>query len=181
MTDLVGQKFGVLTVISYIGAAIRSKKREHRWLVECECGRRKELRTSRVKSSVCCMCNRGSEPNTQSMRALYASYRKDARHRGLEFTLTLPQFGELTSGKCSYCGIEPSRLFIKDKGRKLPADGGYLFNGIDRTDNSIGYIYENCTTACTECNMSKHARDQQSFLDWIHRIAQFQGYKKAGE
>lgn len=44
----------------------------------------------------------------------------------------------------------------------------YIYNGIDRIDNSKGYTKENSITACKQCNISKSTYSQQDFINWIN-------------
>ena len=64
--------------------------------------------------------------------------RSRAKDRGLEFKLTVPQIKELKEGVCIYCGSK-DRITI------------------DRKNNTIGYIYDNCVSACFKCNFFKGA------------------------
>ncbi len=44
-------------------------------------------------------------------------------------------------------------------------------NGIDRVDNSRGYVEDNVVTACKACNRAKHARTREEFETWALRLA----------
>jgi hypothetical protein len=46
-----------------------------------------------------------------------------------------------------------------------PPRGG--FNGIDRVDNSKGYILGNCVPCCSWCNRAKADGTLAKFMDWI--------------
>ncbi len=74
----------------------------------------------------------------------YDKYKKNSENRGKEFSLTEDQYYELINGNCYICG--------KQKTNKHN-------NGIDRFDNDIGYIINNCNTCCTECNIMKTDND----------------------
>lgn len=65
----------------------------------------------------------------------YRQHKATARYRGLEHALTLEEYDSLLAGACVYCG----------------GPGG----GIDRLDSSLGYLFDNCASACKRCNARK--------------------------
>jgi hypothetical protein len=80
-------------------------------------------------------------------------YKKGAASRGLQFSLDTYEIQELISLPCHYCGIS-----------------SHTTNGIDRVDNSKGYIRENCVSCCTVCNRMKHTMTKDSFLERCRMI-----------
>jgi len=115
--------------------------------------------------------------NTSSLDAgegglnkLYLDYQRNARSSEREFNLTKEQFKILTSNDCFYCGKPPSCISSKfDWGR-------YLYNGIDRKDNNLGYVLENCVPCCADCNDSKHIHSVQEYQDYIKHIKFINNY-----
>ena len=101
-----------------------------------------------------------------AFHSLWLAYVNGSTRRELEFRLTKEEFRALTSAKCFYCGIPP----ISKKHGKIKTHGAYIYNGIDRVNNTAGYTADNCVTCCTDCNQSKHTRTQQEFYDWIKRL-----------
>lgn len=99
------------------------------------------------------------EANPDTMRAYTQTdhnkyihgYRQPAAKRGYAFSLTFEDFLPLFHGKCNYCG-------------KLDA------RGIDRVDNSVGYVKENCVSCCEICNKMKWKFTQQDFLKQVKQI-----------
>ena len=81
-------------------------------------------------------------------------------------------FKELLSKNCFYCNKKPSSLYqIKNsKTGEIRAGVPLIYNGIDRVDNKIGYVYDNCITCCKTCNNMKHAHDSDFFLNHIKKI-----------
>lgn len=75
----------------------------------------------------------------------FVSYRVQAKLRGHIFTLTKDQFLELTALACHYCG---------DTGRI----------GVDRQDNSQGYVSDNVVPCCSICNYMKRTMGYEEFL-----------------
>ena len=61
-----------------------------------------------------------------------------ARQRDRVHDLGIEKYYELCFLQCAYCGRKPAPM-----------------HGVDRVDSSIGYTVQNCTTACTCCNMAK--------------------------
>jgi len=78
-------------------------------------------------------------------------YKYPARKRGYEFKLSFAQFTKLFIGECHYCGVENAR-------------------GIDRVDNNIGYIIDNCVSCCGVCNKMKWKLNKDDFLEKVKQI-----------
>jgi len=97
---------------------------------------------------------------------LYLQYRTSATKRGYAFNLSKKQFRTLTKESCFYCGIEPSRI-IKGQGK---SSGDYIYNGIDRINNNIGYNTNNTVACCFNCNSAKGILSKQDFLALVQRI-----------
>jgi len=104
-----------------------------------------------------------------SFYALLAGYKKSAANRSMEFTLSDEQFLQLTVCDCHYCGVEPSQKFKTSTGF-----GPYIYNGIDRIDNNIGYVIENCVSCCKKCNFLKRSSTSSEFIEHCHRVSDFQ-------
>lgn len=86
---------------------------------------------------------------------LYA-YKNSAKTKGHNWSLSDDQAFKFFSGLCYYCRIEAP------KGR---------CNGIDRSDNTKGYIEGNCVTCCTQCNDTKSDYSPVEFDAWATRFA----------
>jgi len=186
--ELEGVKINFLTGVKYV----RTNKRGQRiWLFKCDCGNTHEgvagyVTFGCIKSCGCLQKTKAAdhcrkleggpmklEYGVASFHALYGSYKRNAKHanRG-NFNLTQDQFKKLVDSICVYCGSAPHTRFLKSKN-----NGPYIYNGIDRVDNSIGYVLENCVTCCFECNRMKSNMSQQEFLAHIERIHNFQQTK----
>lgn len=68
-------------------------------------------------------------------RYLLKQYQTAAHNRGLEWSLVESEFAILTKRRCHYCGSIPNKV-CRSAGRDRGQD--YLYNGIDRKDNSLG-------------------------------------------
>lgn len=171
--DLTGKRFGKLHVLKRNGS--EKKRKGSLWLCQCDCGLLTTTRSSFLRNGVTksCGCFRNTrliDPDT-SLNTLLCHYKRDAKKRGHEFSLSRDKFKELTKQNCSYCGSEPSLIF---KHRKNIEDSrGYLYNGIDRKINSIGYTNENSVPCCKICNIMKGAMDIKEWDEWLEKIATF--------
>ncbi|MBE3139499.1 MAG: hypothetical protein IMZ53_02845 [Thermoplasmata archaeon] len=110
-----------------------------------------------------------AEHTKAAFDALYYNYKRTARIREYAFTLTKEEFLELTKSDCFYCGTEPKQYKSKygNKSRKgIP----FVYNGIDRVDNSVGYEYANCVPCCKTCNRMKGCLGFNEFTKKIKEI-----------
>jgi len=99
---------------------------------------------------VCCRALDRARAKTPVGR--FKVYKDNNRRRGYRFELTLEMFIDLTAKPCCYCG-----------------DAGKV--GVDRLDNSRGYIEGNMVPCCTTCNGMKSNRNADEFLAQCRKIA----------
>ena len=104
-------------------------------------------------------------PNVAAYRLIVRTYRLSARRKGLEFTLSDSEIKNLLDGNCRYCGSEPCG--ISKKGLK----GSYTYSGIDRVDNTLGYVGGNVVSCCKQCNMAKGVMTEDQFMLKIQAFA----------
>lgn len=97
---------------------------------------------------------------------LFHHYRQNAHTRGYTWTLSLSDFTTMTQAVCSYCGEQPKQRL---KGRR----GDFVYNGIDRQDNSQGYRIGNVVACCGVCNRMKGILSEKEFKFQIQKIAAF--------
>jgi len=102
-------------------------------------------------------------PGEAAFNTLFSNYRWAAINRGLEFNVTKEDFQILTSSNCSYCGAKPASIFKK-------SSGSYIYNGVDRIDNQLGYVYGNMASCCEQCNKAKRKLGKSEFLLWIKAV-----------
>lgn len=141
------------------------------WLCRCDCGkevfvRARELLSGHVKSCGCYRRKFNKKiPGESAFNNLYNKYKCSANYRNLEFNLSKKEFISLTKQKCHYCNIEPKQNI------ETPyKNGSYIFNGIDRLDNSRGYTLDNCVPCCGICNKAKRDLSYNEFVNWIDRL-----------
>lgn len=188
--DLTGQRFNKLLVLKFVKSEkyILNKK-NYFWLCKCDCGNEKIIPTynlvgNGVKS---CGCGKkeGYRINSERLRklhqkelgiaafnALYLNYKKSANLRKLCFDLNKEEFKILTQQNCFYCNQTPSQIFPKQNPNNY--NGRFIYNGIDRLDNSIGYTKDNIVTCCKICNLAKRDLSLKDFKEWIDRLIKHQ-------
>jgi hypothetical protein len=170
-TDLVGEKFGRLTVISLIRRRNSRDVSERYWYCKCDCGNYttvidRSLKHGQTKSCGCLHKDAITiEWSLASFNKLYKTYKYGANKRGLCFELSREEFKELTQTDCVYCGQHPSHS-VQNKG----GNGAYIYNGIDRIDNNLGYTLKNCVACCKRCNSMKMELSLNDFVEKISKI-----------
>lgn len=170
--DIIGMKFGRITVISESNK--RNKCGHVYWDCICDCGKRKTISGSALrlgKTNSCgCLARETvrKEYGEAAFNKLYASYKRGAKDRGLDFEISKIDFKQLTKANCYYCNSEPKNICSNNgKGNFY---GNYIYNGIDRVDNNKGYIERNIVTCCFVCNKMKSIMSHDDFLDKIKQI-----------
>lgn len=157
--------------------------RHTKWVCKCDCGIEKVYSATQLvkKLVVSCGCYRKTAkrkpPGYAGLIQLICRYRRTARQRNHKFLLTQEQFQILTSKNCSYCGIKPHKISIglgPGRSEEGLARTSFVYNGIDRVNNDLGYTLENCVTCCTDCNIMKGSMTQTEFFDKIKQITDFQ-------
>lgn len=172
----VGERIGSgkLTVKSE-GPVLKNKQTTYGTVIcLCECGNEIVVSNSHATEgrpySCGCTNPRLKLLNDEaSLRELWYGYRRGASDRGFVFELNHSKFREITSKDCTYCGAKPAKVSRARKGTKIP----YIYNGVDRIDNTIGYTKDNCTPCCAVCNRMKFQLPQTDFIEHAKRIAAF--------
>jgi len=98
-----------------------------------------------------------------SERALYSTYKYNAKIRDYEFNLQFNKFKILIKQNCHYCGKPPNSHYI-NKCYNL------IYNGLDRIDNTLGYSDNNVVTCCSICNKMKLNMSHGEFIEHIKNI-----------
>lgn len=169
--DLTGKVFESLTVIKRIG----SHKSYALWLCLCKCGNYKKMTSHKLitKNSKSCGCTRYAKlsalnktkrkPEGEAcLNHLFSGYKRSAKIRGYTFDLNKEQVRTYSKSNCFYCDSLPCST------RKLEGTHGvYVYNGIDRVDNTKGYSVDNCIPCCKKCNIAKSTMGEKEFYTWI--------------
>lgn len=180
MTLCVGNVYGRWTV--------KAPTDSHKYLCACECGTEREvcgysLEGGRTESCGCLKIERIRKVSGGlSYNIKYNEYKIGSIKRGIDFSISMDLFVELTAKNCFYCGAEPKPFnpyYDKNGILRSNLSGTSIegtdrqwinFNGIDRVDNDKGYVVENCVSCCSVCNVLKHTLDQKYFLDHVCKI-----------
>lgn len=169
--DLIGQKFSLLTVLRLTDDTKNITGRCAQWECQCECGNvlvvpSNQLNSGRTRS---CGCAKGywiSQKNSipikeRAENQLFSEYKTNANKRGLKFFLSKSEFVSFLYNDCFYCGTPPLNCMKKEK---VTGKEEHYFNGIDRVNNEIGYVLDNCVTCCKLCNHAKNDLSKEDFI-----------------
>ncbi len=180
--DLTGTRYGRLVVV---GLAEQQKKRNKRvWKCICDCGNTHEAATDILNNGGVRSCGCLHKETTRrlgkrertnkkeygysALNKLFGMYKRHAREAGRVFELDLETFKILTQQNCSYCNRVPETVMSSPT-----YNGEYIYNGIDRVDNTQGYVLENCVTCCAKCNRSKRDDEQIEHIRWVLQSADY--------
>lgn len=111
------------------------------------------------------LVNHEMKQGQAGLNFLFYSYKRRARNKEIPFTLTLKEFEIFTSSLCHYCGASPSNISMRERKK-----ASYIFNGIDRLNNLLGYTIENCVPCCEICNIMKLTLTVEEFKEHITKI-----------
>lgn len=161
--DITGQTFGRLIVIEHAGL----KNHVSYWMCKCTCGniikvRYNNLTRGTTKSCGCLVMDTRIKHGKANFYTVYNSYINKAAKRNLNFDLTESDFIEITQQPCYYCGTAPSNMVNKCKSVDT-----FIYNGIDRWDNTLGYIKSNCVPCCKTCNYAKNTMTADEYKTWL--------------
>ena len=84
-------------------------------------------------------------------------YKRSAKKRNIKWEMVDKEFFEFWNKSCYYCGKQIETI------------------GLDRVDNSAGYIKSNVVPCCTKCNRAKDTMLQKEFLDMVRSIVRTHG------
>ena len=129
--DILGKKFGDLTVIKLLGSG---KNRGAIWLCKCDCGKECEAYGSQLRfgSRVSCGCRLTSKLKQSKINQLFYSYKIKSVKRNHDFNITRDFFESLIFSNCFYCNDEP-------RNKLTTSSKTLIYNGIDRIDSTKGY------------------------------------------
>ena len=167
----IGRKQGKLTVLEILSTDANSF---HWLLCQCDCGKICKRHSSsfkrRIVKSGCDECNKnycvslgGIRPsNTKAaFNSAYDSYKRNAKNRNYSFSLSKEEFYVLSQQKCFYCHKLPSNTSKK-------RNHIFKYNGLDRIDNSKGYVSDNVVPCCFVCNDKKGKMSFRDYLDYLY-------------
>ena len=194
LTDLIGKRFGKLTVTKRAPNYISNGKKRTAYYALCDCGKETKTLAHRLangltKSCGCLVSEAGhkrrgiykTEPGQTGLNLKYKQYINGAKKRNIQFELTIEDFQKLTQMNCHYDGSPPKHVTKQSNTisnyPEAEAHGVYISNGLDRIDNTKGYTLENVVPCCKICNYAKHSLSQKEWEEWVERFVNFQNKK----
>lgn len=181
LRDLTGMTFGRLLVTGQDGAYTdlpTGRRNGLKWACKCTCGGTtsvagNHLKAGKVQSCGCLQKELARErrllsEGEASFNAIFRSYKYGAEKRGLSFNLDKATFKALTKGDCAYCGAPPEKTRINNR-QSTP----YIYNGVDRVDNTKGYEEGNVVSCCYFCNTAKSTCSQEGFFAKVRAIYEY--------
>ena len=142
------------------------------YCLECKCVSQKKRRDKLKKNNICTNCGSSSavpgktecqacldiKKNIECRRVRtkhgsWLYFKKAAKRKNHEVTITEEQYHLLRSQPCFYCGNHITQLI----------------GGIDRIDSSKGYIDGNCRPCCIPNNEGKNNRTEEEYCEHICR------------
>lgn len=166
--DWVGETHGRLTILSREGFDSSQKALVK---VKCDCGNEKIIRRNNfLYKTQSCGCYKadhiretmGKPASWVGSVQVFNHYKREASERNFSFILSKEEFKEIISKSCFYCGAMPSQKVIR-----YPS---FVYNGVDRVNNSLGYQLDNTVPCCWRCNRMKHTLSVEEFIDHLRKI-----------
>ncbi len=174
--DWTGQSFNELT---FVRKTDKRKNGKVLWELTCSCGNKIQKAAVFVVRGLtkCCGCKTGQrraaagaksrklDPRISSAKSIWLRVYSD----GCDFETFLT----LSQKSCTYCGCQPHRVYNKydmDKRHPRREDADFIYNGLDRIDNSRDHSPDNVVPCCTTCNMMKASLSVADFLVHIRSV-----------
>jgi len=167
-----GKRFGKLVLLERCKHP-SPKRPELCWRVQCDCGNQSivfpnALRRGTTASCGCGLREHYARQKAQSNTALTRvrnTYQCSAKKRGIYWGIDNEIFERIIQDPCTYCGALPSNKTHNRRGDAI------VYSGIDRLDNSLGYIPGNVKPCCRQCNNAKATYSYERFVSWAERVA----------
>lgn len=160
---LAKKRFGMLLTSDYVR---RRAKGGFECLCFCDCGQKSWIRTCDITSGhvKSCGCKRTKDPVQAARNIVLDNYKRNASKRHLQWSLSDDVFDLLIQQRCFYCSREPNNRCRR-----------FVYNGIDRKDNAIGYTVGNSIPCCVICNRAKNNMSFAEFESWLQDIGRKYG------
>lgn len=171
VVDITGQRYNNLVVISRADDFSNDNNRNSRWLCRCDCGNEKIITKGCLLNGqkTCGVCiwiskRQGVLPLENK---LVNRTKKQAEDRGYSWELSNDEARRISRMPCNYCGS-------MDKRKNSSTGELFSLNGLDRIDNSKGYINGNVVPCCKTCNHAKNNLSVDEFLAWTNKVYNYQ-------
>lgn len=179
----VGEKYGKLKALRYLGKS--------KWECLCDCDNIKIIDSYKLSSgsTKSCGClkrevskinikkaiqsNVVYDPRISSARRVWQSYCRMDGYNSKNYILSFNDFYEISQMNCNYCDALPANNFnlmnyeYYSRADQSDTDGSFIYNGLDRIDNTKPHIKENCAPCCIICNRSKSNFTEEYFLNHV--------------
>jgi nucleoside 2-deoxyribosyltransferase len=141
-------------------------------ICECACGRIDVVENISLQRGEADSCGCAASNPTAAKDRILSIYKYAARKRSLSWELSEADFYKLVEQTCHFCGAAPSNRHVV---RRKEWTNEFVYGGIDRLNNEIGYTVSNSVPCCKTCNLAKGTMSAEEFIRWVHRIASHQG------
>ena len=168
----IGDTYARLTVVSE-PVSIRNKSGKCERFVKCKCScgvvRDFSLNSLRMNLTTSCGCynkerasKRKISDSDRVKNSLIREYKSSAKYRNLTYSMSDDFLFSLVKKPCHYCNSEPFKPHREDQ--------SFLYNGLDRLDNSFGYLESNVVPCCFICNKMKGVLSEGEFMEHLNKI-----------
>lgn len=167
-----GEKFNRLKILKFS----HFDKRWRRWyFVKCDCGKEKIVMGSAMTSNNTRSCGclqketlrlKRISNNYSEITAIILGYKRHAKDRGLEWSLSRNFVETIIKKNCFYCGSTPSNI----KKTKNTCGFGLFYSGIDRVNSNKNYTEDNVVPCCKICNYAKSNLTFDEFKSWAIKL-----------
>jgi hypothetical protein len=166
---------GGMTVVRLLGLKQDGGGWRTFYEVRCPCGNTCEVHRGKLNQRRSCGCNGSRKPEgVAAFNEVYRDYKRKAKKRGLEWSLSEEFFREITQRDCVYCGVKPNNCTTKNT-------GDFTYNGVDRVDSDLGYYEGNVVPCCGSCNLAKGVKSLAEWEAWLARVTEFRSRAAIGE
>jgi hypothetical protein len=172
--DITGQTYNRLTIVSLDHIDERGGSY---WNCICSCGKKVIVRRNNLlnHSTKSCGCHKKEtqrkkwlKPNGHAAKIqVYNTFKGNAKKRKLQVGVSFDEWEKIGQENCYYCGSAPSNITTSKHG-----SGNFTYNGLDRVDNTLGYIKDNIVPCCFICNHAKSDIELDNFITWVKKITE---------
>lgn len=171
--DLIGQKFGYLTIEKFLGYTRKCANHNRaEFLCRCECGNAKAFILPHLKNikNISCGCKKKQWFNSrwegyeEISMTYWSQCRNGAEDRGLDFSISIEYAWDLFMGQHRKCALSGLVIDFKWKDRTQTAS-------LDRIDSAKGYVEGNLQWLHKDINLIKMHLDQSYFIELCERVA----------
>lgn len=169
----IGDKYNRLLVKEYLYSDNHYRKF---WKCLCDCGNFHTTHSGSLRSGNTKSCGCLKQEQRKATRislhhsditAVIKGYQRHAKRRNYEWNLSREEVENIIQKDCYYCNLPPTNIKITKNTLKP-----FKYSGIDRLDNSKGYIKSNVVPCCSDCNKAKGTKSFEEFINWIKRLAE---------